>query len=133
MAKKTNSFVSADKFTQSMLESLTKEWQKRLRLQDWDVKVGFKRHYDMNDPANEAEMQMNSSLKRARVRLSNPADYCNEFWPYDVEGALVHELLHIHFESMEHGIPKDDPRDIAKEQAIDLIALALVNAKRGVV
>lgn len=117
-------------FTEKELQKLCREWQKRLRLQDWDVKVFVKRESQFINENAAGECSWQLAKKLAVIRILDPIDYgSNLAWPQDQEATLVHELLHLHFAPFA---AKDDtPEDTAQEQAIDLIARALVELKRG--
>lgn len=117
--------------TQAQLDELLADWQRRLRLRDWNVKVQLRRRHDMSLEDSCGACRWQLSKKLACVELLDPIDYDpGSFgWPQDVEWTLVHELLHLHFAPFaEFG---DGPLNTAQEQAIDLIAGALVDAKRG--
>ena len=110
-------------------EALCQEWQRRLRLRDWDVKIVVSRSDEMR-PNCSGTCSTILSNKTALVTLMHPIDHSERcLWPYDMEETLVHELLHMHFAPFQ--ADEDTPADTAQEQAIDLIAHALVNLKRG--
>ncbi|MEH2033364.1 MAG: hypothetical protein V7K67_27715 [Nostoc sp.] len=48
--------------------------------------------------------------------------------PYNIEETLVHELLHLHLVTFDMS---DEPKRLALEQAINVIARALVNLKHA--
>lgn len=115
--------------TPEELGSLLAEWQKRLRLQDWNVKVQLRRRHamSMEDSAGVCRWQLPKKL--ACIEIMDPYDYDpGAFgWTQDIERTLVHELLHLHFAPFA---THDQPADTHQEQAVDLIAGALVDAKR---
>lgn len=115
------------------LEAWVTEWQRRLRLQDWDVKIQVRRRYDMSLANAHGTCTWELCKKLAAIEIMDPNDYDPGSWAWvnDVEKTVVHELLHLHFAPFAS--PDDGPADIAQEQAIDLIARALVDAKRGAV
>lgn len=113
-------------------DSLLVEWQKELRLQDWDVKAYLKRHYNVSSGAT-GTCDFNFAGKTAVIRVLHSSDADPAFSvAHDPEQTLVHELLHLHFAQFFSmtATKENDPDYYAKEQAIDLIAHALVNAKR---
>lgn len=72
-------------------------WQKRMRLQEWDVKVQIRRYFDMG-PDRKGEVNFSADTLQATVNLLDPADYDPGFmWPYDPEKTLIHELAHLYF------------------------------------
>lgn len=105
------------------------EWQKILRLQDWDVGVKLVRARDMGE-GNLGEVKTNSEHKRAEISLLDPVDHDPvRQISYDMEETLVHELLHLHFDPF---LAKDETSEAtAQEQAINAMATALVTLKRN--
>jgi hypothetical protein len=116
-------------FSEDELKALLREWQKILRLQDWDVVVRFARRYEFNDEDNQGECSWVLDRREALIKILASEDYNpNCIYPHDVEGVLVHELLHLH---MAPWRVQERMEDVAKEQAIEAIAKALVSLKRG--
>lgn len=116
--------------SQAELEAMASEWQQRLRLQDWTVKIQVRRRHHMCLADAHGTCSWELRKKLAAIEIMDPADYDPGSWGWaeDVEKTVVHELLHLHFAPFA---AKDDgPDDVAQEQAIDLIARALVAAKR---
>ena len=116
--------------TREELDALLAEWQRRLRLRDWDVRIKCVRGYDISLPGTDGTCTWQLETKRAIVEILDPMDYPPSRFGYDqdVERTLVHELLHLHFAPF--AATDDRLADAAQEQAIDLIAAALVSAKR---
>lgn len=111
------------------LHDLCAEWQRELRLQDWDVVAQYRRGHAMRDPDNQGECAWLPHKKLATIYILDPADYPPDASrPQDVELTLVHELLHLHFAPFV--AERDSAEDIAQEVAIDQIARALVALKR---
>lgn len=119
-------------FSEPELQSLLKEWQKTLRMQDWDFKLSVVKQYDI---PNEAQAWCKFVLaKRATIiKILHPDDYDpSTMGSQDMEKSLVHEMLHplmAQFESGESNT-QGTMEWIAKEQVIDFIAQALVGLKR---
>jgi len=111
--------------TEPELTALCAEWQKRLRLQDWTVKVKIARERDMD--ANRAGQILWVSLKKvALIKILDSVDYNHtDGWPQDHEETLVHELLHLH----NSRFPTEE-NNIDEEVAITCVAQALVALKR---
>ena len=112
--------------TQSQLNKLVFKWQKKLRLQDWNIDTSM-----VNKCRGAGSTFLSKRYKEARVSILNP-DQWEDSWlgSRDIEVTLVHELLHL------HAIPFDDfkegsPKNLALETMIELIAIALVNADRS--
>ena len=113
--------------TEESLKTLLTEWQKRLRLQDWDIFVKTARQVEMQC-GGQGECEWVLKRKEATIVLVDPIDYPPELVDQDMEETLVHELLHLHFVILQ---PKDGTaEDTALEQAIVCIAGALVKLKR---
>jgi hypothetical protein len=111
------------------LTELCTIWQKRLRLQDWNVKVSTCRERDMCIEGTQGSCNYSHQLKAALIQILDPSDYPPEsITAQDIEVTLVHELLHLHFAALEP--ERDSPQHVALEQAIDLTAYALVAAYR---
>ena len=106
------------------LSALCAEWQRRLRLQDWNVEVCYAKYYEMQSKDSDGECDYVLSCKNAQIRILCPDD-CPE--PIDVEAVLVHELLHLHFAEWTE---RRDECPVSGELAIDIIAQTLVNLKR---
>ena len=104
--------------TQAELEELCAEWQRKLRLQDWQVRVEFARYFDM--PGRLGECDNCPLTKTATIRLLVPGDIGPQNAYPDIEHTIIHELLHLHF------APFYDADNPYMEQAINLIAGALV-------
>src|SRR5215469_18222449 len=84
--------------TQKQLEAWLREWQKILRLQDWDCKVSLKRAADMHADSCEGCNRYHTALKTASIHVRDPIDHESDAeWPPDAEETIVHELIHLHF------------------------------------
>lgn len=122
-------------FTQALNEAC-KEWQIRLNLQDWIVKVSTARAKDLDDESRTVANNTHSlSEKYSHIRVLDPVDIPlveaqlpeGEAQDYDLH--LVHELLHLHFAWFQ---AEDNTREsVAQEQAINSISRSLVKAYRS--
>ena len=91
--------------TGKQLASLGRRWQRRLRLADWRVSFAF-----ADLPADTlGEVESDPDTREATVSIARKCE--------DVEGTVVHELLHLHF---------DTRPGTAQEQAINAVADALL-------
>jgi hypothetical protein len=115
---------------------LTK-WQAILRLKDWDISAHIVSKEEMNQSIEDADCESlyegyihaNEETKEAEIKILDASYWTTEYWMMrDHELTLVHELLHIHFIPFE--AKKKSRKLIAQEQAINLIAKALVHLKR---
>jgi len=120
---------------QRKLGEIRREWQKRLRLQDWKIKISF---------ADEGFMKEVSGLedgaygavehfvedKEAKIYILRAEDWGEVEGDFGqaVENTVVHELLHLHFAPFQTG---DESSMILQEQAIRPIADALLELKRA--
>jgi hypothetical protein len=110
-------------FNDEQLQKKLKEWQKRLRLQDWLIKARICRSHELPDVMAVPTLPK----KMALIKILDHNDYdptC--VFPQDMEDSLVHELLHLHFAPL--GL--DDDKYIELEQAIESIASGLISALR---
>ena len=118
--------------TEDELREKCAEWQRILRLQDWDVIVTVERASNMRVSEVNGECEWTLQTKQARIRILDPIDYPDNIkWPQDMEQTLVHELLHLHFAPFDR-FDRESLEHVTMEQAIDLIAGALVNLKRKI-
>ena len=109
--------------SQEELEEAVKLWQGRLRLQDWDI------HAEIVDGAvidgADATCRPFQHLKRARIRLINPDHYhaCpnREGAPHNHQSDLIHEMLHIHFDTWAPS-KNDEAKFEAFEQTVEVLA-----------
>lgn len=114
--------------THKQLQSLLREWQKTLRLQDWNVTAKFVSGGKIDPPGNIGVAITTLTQKSAKIQILKQGDDRLED-PHDQELTLVHELLHLHVAPFAPD-NWDTPVGVAAEQAIDLIAEALVKLKR---
>lgn len=113
-------------FTEEQLRQKCLEWQRRLRLQDWIVKVRMCRQHEL-PVGSLAHVHYVVEKKMATVRITDPADYPpDSMFPYDMENSLVHELLHLHFAPLT-----GDESSVEEEQAIECITSGLLTALRS--
>ena len=116
--------------TQEQLQQLCLEWQKRLRLQDWDVEVKFVRHYELDGKGQFGLVSYSRKKTHAVISLALENDVDpSEPIEYDPEVTLVHELLHIHFSKVANP-PDGSPEGVALEQVIHALSRALLSLKR---
>lgn len=115
----------------SLLQHETEEWQKKLRLQDWNVQVEVCRANDMPREAL-ASIEHFEERKDAKLYLLAPCDVPlvenhflrGEAANYDI--SIVHELLHLHLIPLSE---YDNPvKRVAEEQVVNALSRALVAA-----
>lgn len=120
-----------------VLRQLCREWQEKLGLLHWTIRIYINRYFDMPGEFGGICYPKIKKLT-AIIELLHPDDYDpDRMTVYDMEHTLVHELLHLHFvpfaETSEDGIGVMDAgmKGIAMEQAIEQISRTLVNLKRS--
>lgn len=114
--------------TEEELRTKCAEWQKILRLQDWNVVLKIRRGRDMPIHNVCGSCSWELTQKMAAINILDPIDYPPDaIAPNDMELTLVHELLHLHFCPVE-----PDGASVAGEQAIESISWGLISlARRG--
>lgn len=117
-----------EEFKQSC-ETQVAFWQKPLRLQDWLITIEFWPHNALG--SDVAKVQMNANNKSAVLALRYPDEISAvaHEWPVgeagDYDLSIVHELLHLMFQSMQSQC------EVGEEQSCNLIASALVQLYRA--
>lgn len=106
------------------LTRLCRLWQRRLRLQDWEVTPALAPEAEMPDSVGEIVPETGEMKAALRVREDA-----------DIEATLVHELLHLRLWPYSDGDPSEPHHD-EREQAINLLADCFLRAyprrtKRG--
>lgn len=89
------------------LQALCAEWQKTLRLQDWEIAVRLVSAREFGDLSTHGDCDFHSKKKRAVIRIlreedKDPGVPCEHYRHYEAfqesnELVLVHELLHLYF------------------------------------
>ena len=111
-------------------KKLLEEWQNRLGLQDWRIKLHGKcKPEDMAVENVAGCTEWNETLKTARIEILDPAYYGERVIPFDWEKTLVHELLHLKTCFVSDGVSELQVR--ITHQMIDDLARAFVSAKRS--
>ncbi len=115
----------------SELKKLLKEYQKRLRLMDWNITIKW--DAELNERERYAELDLFYEEKSAKIGIL-PLDMWGDEWKdckdisrYMIEPCIAHELLHVQFFFVE--LFEDKVVPLLKEQAVDITAKALVEAK----
>jgi hypothetical protein len=111
------------------LDDLLAKWQAILRLQDWDVDIGYYRAFDMLQ-GKQGTCKPTLTKKHAIIKILDPQDYDPDIVkPQDVECIVVHELIHLHFAPIDDDIPGGLPTTCL-EWAVDALSRALVKLDR---
>lgn len=115
--------------SQALLEAFCREWQRRLRVQDWQVSIYFVRGSEMSGKAGQCYTQF--AKKQAVIRLTELADTEGWDYPYDIEKTIVHEVLHLVMAGVDPDSKKTGLELDMEEQVVDTLAVALIALKRG--
>ena len=109
------------------MQQKCQEWQKRLRLADWDVDVKVVPAMDMYTTQLQGSVHWQMTERTANIKLVTPEDAAkqNPVRPYSIEETLIHELLHLHMAPFEPDTSQQ-AECLAMEFAINAIAGALL-------
>lgn len=116
------------------LKRLTRYWQKRLRLQEWNVHVELQsglRDFGRNDFDHNTKTAAIyiRDLEKSPIGTLDTDSPVDKHFPCDEEEILVHELGHI----LTSKFVKDteDPVNPDEEFCLNVYAKALVDERRG--
>tara|TARA_R110000868_G_scaffold24258_3_gene96132 strand:- start:984 stop:1349 length:366 start_codon:yes stop_codon:yes gene_type:complete len=117
--------------TSKQLNAALTKWQKRLRIQDWDIELEVVDRSTIIDKADSDVLgacQCFDTKKRAQILLLRPEDI--KPGEDNIEVILVHELLHVVMpvQDLRLNIDQKDPAYIAYERIVDQMARAFVAA-----
>lgn len=116
--------------SQEELEHALEQWQKRLRLQDWEVEVRLCHRSEISDGC-VASVDRYYFTRTALIKIGLPDEWTSgdSEIQRDWETNLVHELIHLVWLDYEKA---DGPKflEIAEERACNDLAAALVGLKR---
>jgi len=110
-------------------EKLLEEWQNRLGLSDWRVKLSTNcepQEMELKDSCGCTAWQ--ETTKTAHIYVIDEKYYGERVVPFDFEEILVHELLHL--KTCFLSDTGNDLQDRIAHQLIDDLARAFVDAKR---
>lgn len=116
--------------TQREAEKLLAEWQTRLRLKDWNLRVRLDPKLDCYGRNRGHTWYQDGEI------VLKPSDSIPEDWKescQDLEVTLVHELLHCHLSPITDRAKEDSFEVGICEKVIEMCAQALVAAKRGLI
>jgi hypothetical protein len=113
--------------TQTFLNQKLWLWQQRLRLQDWTISVKLARASDLR-PKTLGNINWDRRERSAVISVMDPDDYkyAGHAMLDDMEMTIVHELVHLHLS----GLPRNDDTKKVEEQAVNLLAEALIKLDR---
>lgn len=109
---------------------LLKEWQKRLGLTDWRIRLNDNlTPTDMTEQEDVGCTVFEEATKTARIEILDEKYYGARIVPYDYEETLVHELLHLKLSLLQTNV--SDLQERYAHQIIDDLARAFVDAKKS--
>jgi len=102
-------------------------WQKRLKLEDWNITFKLVRIGELK-PKTLGNIHWDSDVKKANISILNPADYKLSFTEAlkDMEFTIVHELVHLQLSSL----PRNEASRSAEEKAVNTLTEALLHLDR---
>jgi hypothetical protein len=107
-------------------------WQKRLKLEAWNISVVVVRAADLK-PKTVGNIRWDRDKKTAVIRVLDPADYHMEFAPMlrDIEFTVVHELIHLEMSPVLSDLQRTEENRREEEFAVNHMADALLKLERG--
>jgi len=124
-AKDSRRLATEDIMTSRQLARLTRYWQRKLGLRDWQISVEFARVEEMHDAGNVGECVAQLCDRTAHIRILRDSRS-----DYDIELSVVHELAHVLLPH-EELMPRDRVKAKLFEAGIDQLASTLLGFKRG--
>jgi hypothetical protein len=117
---------------EKLLQNECKLWQKKLRLQDWNVRVRLCRLHEMPDRDCIGAIRPVMERKDANLLLLSPMDaplvqsgfLADEEMNYGL--TIVHELLHLHLYAFAQDLTPE--QTVAEEQAVNAMSRCIVAA-----
>lgn len=110
--------------TNKQLVGMCQTWQKRLRLQDWEISIEFTDAF--NGTATYGECSTSPPFMQAAIKVRS------DLKPKAVEETVVHELLHVRFPNHTPAFDRVFNRTGLVgnefEIGIEMVARALVDA-----
>jgi hypothetical protein len=102
-------------------------WQKRLKLEDWNISFKLVRLGELK-PKTLGNIHWDSDLKKANMNILTPVDYKLTFLEAlkDMEFTIVHELVHLQLSSL----PRNEASRSAEEKAVNTLTDALLHLDR---
>ena len=102
-------------------------WQKRLKLEDWNITVTVARSNELK-PRTLGNIHWDADKKRAVIKVLDPVDYtlAQPEMLADMEFTVVHELIHLELSSL----PRSEASRSEEEIAVNQIARALLALDR---
>lgn len=116
--------------TEQKAKDLLQRWVSILRLHEWNIDFRWcVRAEAMNVPESVGCTSFNSVGRQAVIQMLDPVDFHNDYFPYDYEKTLVHELLHLKFADLDNS--GNELQDHLLHCMVDDLAKAFIRAKEG--
>lgn len=102
-------------------------WQKRLKLDDWNISFKLVRLAELK-PKTLGNIHWDSDIKKASMNVLTPLDYKLSFAEAlkDMEFTIVHEMVHLQLSSL----PRNEASRSAEEKAVNTLTEALLQLDR---
>jgi len=113
-------------YDESEQQKKLKYWKDVLTLDQWDIVAKITRDKNMDLEKSQGTVSYRLCGLEALIKQMDPIDWESTDFSYDMEVSLVHELLHLVLAPME----VEDSHKVHEEQAINIIARALVGLRR---
>lgn len=113
------------------LGELLEYWQRVLNIQDYGVKVEWKRWHEMGIIESYGTCRVDMQNKMALIEIREPIDALPsdvELYGWDPERILVHELLHIVLWPLTDE-DEEGKKSLPLEQSINALSRALVRLR----
>jgi len=118
--------------TQSFANEKLWLWQKRLKLQDWNISLEMSRSSSLK-PKTLGNIHWDLDKKTAVIHVLDPADYRMSFHDMlnDMEFTVVHELIHLELSPVLSPLSRSDANRRDEETAVNQMADALLKLDRA--
>lgn len=115
--------------TDEELQESLKEWQTRLFLTDWNIKVRICSKLDMADIENAGECTVYHANHVVRIDIAKATEIGNVIEKVPQEKTLVHELLHCKYIRPENDSFETTYVSIREHGLLEQMAKSLIMAK----
>jgi hypothetical protein len=118
------SLAQREQLTEKFLAPRLEFWKTRLKLHDWAIEVVQAKSTELR-PGTIGNIHWDEIAKTARIRVLAAAEYKRPYQAalQEIEGTLVHELIHLELASL----PRTDTSRADEELAVERISQALLS------
>jgi hypothetical protein len=112
---------------QSFITERLSVWRKRLKLEDWNIKIILARSNDLR-PKTVGNIHWDSETKEATIRVLDPADYqlTRDAMLKDMEFTVVHELIHLELTPLLSTVTRSEASRGKEEHTVNALADAIL-------